>query len=717
MRFPRRVVAVYLPLIVCLATCGCATTEPLADVHAATTQTARPTGVEPIEFYVAVGGSDTGPGTRSRPFGSLEAGRDAIRRLKQSGPLRGPVTVWVRGGSYFRTDVFRMTKEDSGTRDTPIVYRGFPGENPRLIGGREIWGRSCEPVKDRAILDRLDPSARNRAVQVDLKACGITDYGQMSISGPMLELFCNGKRMPLSRWPNEGWTHIGQIVEVGKDGKTRLVDGNKQGKTFQYQGDRPKRWLSAAEMELHGFWWFGWTDEHVKVKHIDTDKRLITLDHVPGGGIRKDQWYYALNLLEEIDQPGEWFLDRRTGILYLWPVDDFQSNPILCSTLTEPLVVLDGTAYVTVQGMTLEVTRGVAVVLGGGEHNRLAGCVVRNVGSHAVVVDHGKCNGVVGCDIYDVGSMGISLRGGNRSTLEPSGNYVVNNDIHHYARRKQVYMPAVRMYGVGHRIAHNHIHDAPHQAIGYDGNDHVIEYNDIHHVVLASADAGVLYSGCNWTFRGNVVRYNFIHHIPHGPGLGTVGVYLDDCHCSTRIFGNVFYDMLKPTFIGGGRDNQIENNVFVECDTPVHLDNRGLRWEHFRPGGPMYKHLEQVRHDQPPWSVRYPELARILQEVPQAPLGNTLINNVSYRSSWRDPEKHCRATSKKHVDRPYMKIAGNYVTDQNPGFVDAAKMNFTLRDDSTVYEKIPGFKRIPFERIGLYRGEFRASLPADRPGR
>ena len=169
----------------------------------------------------------------------------------------------------------------------------------------------------------------------------------------------------------------------------------------------------------------------------------------------------------------------------------------------------------------------------------------------------------------------------------------MNNHIHRYAQRKKVYQPAVRMYGVGHRIAHNLIHDAPHQAIGYDGNDHVIEFNEIHHVVLESADAGVLYTGCNWTFRGNVVRHNFIHSIPHGPGLGTVGVYLDDCASSTKIFGNVFYDMLKPTFIGGGRDNVIANNIFVECDTPVHLDNRGLRWEHFRPKGPMYKHLER----------------------------------------------------------------------------------------------------------------------------
>jgi len=665
-------------------------------------------------FYVAPDGKDGHPGTKEKPFATPEAARDAIRKLKQAGPLKGPVTVWIRGGIYYRTETFELKKEDSGTQSAPIVYRAYGNETVRLMGGRRVEPAWCKPVKDPAVLLRLDVAARSKVLQVDLKAHGITDFGEMSISGPMLELFCKGKRLQLSRWPNKGWTHIGQVVEIGKDATRRLVDGNKQGKTFQYEGDRPKRWLNADQIELHGFWWYGWVDQHVKIKRIDTERKEITLVHVPGGGIRRKQWYYALNLLEEIDQPGEWHLNRKTGVLYLLPPDGFPDEPVFCSTLAKPLLVLDHTSHVTVRGLTLEVTRGVGIVLGGGTHNRLAGCIVRDIGSDAIIMDHGTENAVLGCDIHDVGSTVIRLTGGNRSTLEPSKNCVLNNHIHRYAQRKKVYQPAVRMYGVGHRIAHNLIHDAPHQAIGYDGNDHVIEFNEIHHVVLESADAGVLYTGRNWTFRGNVVRHNFIHHIPHGPGLGTVGVYLDDCASSTKIFGNVFYDMLKPTFIGGGRDNVIANNIFIECDTPVHLDNRGLRWDHFRPGGPMYKDLKQVRYDKPPWSERYPELARILDEIPQAPLGNVLVNNVSYKSSWRDPEKHCRDTSKKNIDRKYVRIEGNFITDEDPGFVNTAKKDFRLKDDSVVYRKIPGFKKIPFEKIGLYKDEYRATWPVSK---
>ncbi len=669
---------------------------------------------ERTELFVATNGSDAAEGTKGKPLATLEGARDAIRRLKKAGSSLGPVTVWVRGGTYSRTKTFELKEEDSGAADAPVVYRAYGDEKVHLVGGREIQAAWCGPVKDASIRERLDKAVRDKVRQVDLEARGITDYGEMSILAPMLELFYDGRRLPLARYPNKGWMHIGQVVKVGEDGKREFVDGNKQGKTFRCSDDRPKRWLQAKDLELHGFWWFGWTDEHVKVESIDTDKREITLVRVPSGGMRKKQWFYALNLLEEIDLPGEWFLDRERGVLYFLPPAGFPERKLIVSTLSEPLVTMDQTAYVTIRGMTLEVTRGVALVIGGGQHNRFAGCVIRDVGSQGVVIDHGKHNGVLGCDIHDVGGMALRVTGGNRSTLEPSGNYVVNNNIHRYAQRKKVYNPAVRMYGVGHRIAHNRIHDAPHQAIGYDGNDHIIEFNEIHDVVLESADAGVLYSGCNWTFRGNVVRHNFIHHIPHGPGLGTVGVYLDDCASSTRIFGNVFYDMLKPTFIGGGRDCAIENNIFVECDIPVHLDNRGLRWFHFRPGGKMYDQLKAVRHDQPPWSTRYPKLARILDEIPQAPLGNTLMRNVSYRSTWRDPEKHCRETSDKHIDKPYIKMADNYVTDENPGFVDAAEMDFRLKDDSIVYREVPGFEKIPFEKIGLYQDEYRATWPVPK---
>jgi hypothetical protein len=131
------------------------------------------------------------------------------------------------------------------------------------------------------------------------------------------------------------------------------------------------------------------------------------------------------------------------------------------------------------------------------------------------------------------------------------------------------------MTGVGLRASHNLIHDHPHCAILYWGNDHVIEFNEIHHIALETGDVGAIYTGRDYTFRGNKVRYNFIHHTG-GVGMGSMGVYMDDCVSGTEVFGNVFYKVHWAMFIGGGRDHRVENNLFVDCDPAVRADGRGL---------------------------------------------------------------------------------------------------------------------------------------------
>jgi hypothetical protein len=211
----------------------------------------------------------------------------------------------------------------------------------------------------------------------------------------------------------------------------------------------------------------------------------------------------------------------------------------------------------------------------------------------------------------------------------------------------------------------------------------------------------VIGCGTDWTYRGNVVRHNYIHDIPERPYPGVCGVYFDNCASSAEVFGNVFHNVPKAVMIGGGRDHVVANNVFIDCAVPVYMDNRGLRWGHFREGGPMYELLDKVNHDEPPWSTRYPKLARILDEIPQAPLGNTLVRNVSVRCDWRDPEEVCRSMFQNNIERPYMEVADNYVTEDDPGFVDMAAGDFRLREDSIVFEEVPGFRQIPFEDIGL----------------
>jgi parallel beta-helix repeat protein len=673
----------------------------------------------PQNFYVATYGDDRDSGSKARSFATLERARDAIRDLKRAGELKGPVTVWIRGGPYYRSRTFELKKEDSGTASAPIVYRAHDNEYARLVGGTPIEPSWFRPVDDPSVRDRLDKDARSKVLEVNLKAHGITDFGELGGMAGGLKLFLGDRRLPLARWPNEGWAlgRRGRVTGRDKDGVPQVQDDGRKSRVmaFHCSGKRPNRWHDLSEVWLCNFFWEEYCFHSWKIERVDLGRQEMTFAHDLIDRLKEWLRFCVVNAIEEIDEPGEWFLDRKRGVLYLLPPDDFGSQPLLASILQDTMVSLDNASFITLRGLTLEAMRGLAIAVGGGSNNHIAGCTIRNASQGAILAG-GTESGIVGCDIYNLEAAGVRLSGGDRRTLTPAGLYAHNTHIHDFGQCVKEWQPGVKVDGVGNRVAHCKIHHAPAYAISFEGNDHVFELNEMHDVDLEMSDVGVIGTGTDWTYRGNIIRHNFIHHIPERPYPGVVAIYMDNCASSADIIGNVLYKMRQGVLIGGGRDNRIENNIFIECGIPVQMDNRGLRWEtrwaHFRPNGPMYKPLEEFKHTQPPWSTRYPKLARILDEHPQAPLGNTLQRNLSVRSGWRDPEAHCREHFKVHIDKQYMTITDNYVTTDDPGFLDFASMNFQLKDDSIVYLKIPGFTKIPFDRIGLYRDEFRTGKPA-----
>lgn len=622
------------------------------------------------------------------PFAALERARDEIRRLKKSGKIpKGGVTVELRGGVYLREAPFELSAADSGSEDAPVVYRSAPGEEARFVGGKFVT--AFTPVADRAILQRLAPEARDAVLQADLRALGVTDYGEAKGGG--LELFFNDEPMTLARWPNEGFVHIVDLAG-GDPVDVRGTKGDKIGK-FMYDGDRPKRWTAEKDIWVHGYWFWDWSDQRHKVESIDTERRIISV--VPpyhGYGYRKGQWFYAFNILAELDQPGEWYLDRETGMLYFWPPAPIETGQAIVSAL-DTLVKMNDVSHVSFSGIAFEAARGTAIVVAGGAHNRIAGCTLRNIGGWAVSISGGTQNGVVGCDIYYTGDGGISLSGGDRKRLEPAGHYAVNNHIHHYSRWNRMYQPAISLNGVGNRVAHNLIHNAPHMAIGFGGNDHLIEFNEIHNVCYESNDAGAIYSGRDWTMRGTIIRHNYLHHINGFQGLGCVGVYLDDMFCGTTVYGNLFYKVTRAAFIGGGRDCVVENNIFVDCNPALHIDARAMGWAGYHVNTTMTERLLAMPYKEPHWAERYPQLVHILEDEPAAPKGNIVARNISVGGKWDGV--HAQA-------RPYVTFQDNLI-DTEVGFVEPPPRSFQLRDDSPAHRV--GFKPIPVEKIGLYKDE------------
>ncbi len=647
----------------------------------------RPCGA--AEFFVSPHGNDAQAGTRDEPFQTLEAARDAVRRSDHS----EETIVWLRAGTYEQSMPFVLTAGDSGRPGKAVTYRAYPNEEVRLVGGRQV--NHWQPVTDDAVLKRLAAEARDKVLQADLKAAGIDDYGE--VKGGGLELFFDDEPMTLARWPNEGFVTIVGLVEPDTV-DVRGTKGSKTGK-FMYEGDRPSRWLQEKDAWVHGYWFWDWSDQRQKVEAIDPEKHILSvMPPYHSYGYRIGQWFYGMNILAELDTPGEWYLDRQTGILYFWPPKPIDEGRVVVSVL-DTLVTLQGVSHVTVRGVVFEAARGTAIVMRDCEHALIAGCVLRNLGDRAVRIEGGAANSVVACDVYGTGNGGISMSGGERSSLTPGGHFADNNHLHHYGRWNRMYTPAISLDGVGHRATHNLIHDAPHMAISFGGNDHTMEFNEIHDVCLESNDAGAIYAGRDWTMRGTVIRHNYLHDITGFRGHGCVGVYLDDMFCGTQIYGNVFYRVTRAAFIGGGRDCSVENNIFVDCRPALHIDARAMGWASDSVETTMMERLKAMPYTSQLWRNRYPELVEIVQDEPAAPKGNVVARNVSWGGRWDEVEGKAR---------PYVTFTDNCV-DVDPLFEDAPPATFGLQENSPAH-KI-GFKPIPFEKIGLYEDEYRTGLP------
>ncbi|MBN2449700.1 MAG: right-handed parallel beta-helix repeat-containing protein [Lentisphaeria bacterium] len=653
-------------------------------------------------LHVAPGAAAGGDGTPRAPFTRLQEARDHLRRLRREGGLpRGGVAVELAAGLYAMAAPLEFSEEDSGSAESPVLWRAAPGAEVRLSGGVELtdWRLPDEQT----VRDRLDPAARHKVLVADLKAMGITQVGfpggGFGYSGPepeFAELFFNDRPMTMSRWPNEGFLKVGEL----KGGKPRDVRGTKGDNlgVFVCPYDRLERWVGEPELWLHGWWFWDWADQRQQVAAIDLEKRVVTLaDPQHAYGYRKGMWYYAFNAIAEIDRPGEYCLDRDRGLLTFWPPDPIDAGRAVLLQ-SQGLVRLHRTSFVSFHRLIFENSRATAAGVREGRDVVFQGCTFRNGGGWAVSMS-GTINGrVVGCDIHEMGQGGISLSGGDRRTLTGIGLEASNNHIHHYARWNRILKPGISITGVGIRVAHNLIHDAPHIAILFSGNDHRIEYNEIHSVCHESNDAGAIYAGRDWTMRGHVIRHNYLHHISGFEGRGCVGIYLDDMFSSVRIEGNLFCDVTRAAFIGGGRDNAIVNNLFVDCRPALHIDARALGWAApaVQPGAVMHRNLDAVPYREEPWRSKYPELVGILEDEPAHPKGNLVSGNICWGGRWDEVDKAAR---ERTVFRDNQVHSGRQFLGET----------FQLRPDHPALAG--GFAAIPTARIGLLDDETRASWP------
>ncbi len=721
-----------------------ATATPSQEAAAAS---ATPELLQELVLYVASDGNDAWSGRLAQPnaawsdgpLATLEQARDTIRRIKAAQGLPpGGVKVYLRGGSYQRSVPFLLGAEDAGSATVPIVYAAYPGEEVRISGAIPLDGRQFNRDLPEQIRRRLSSAAQLQVWQIDLRSQGVQR------SAPILprawnrpgnpawqELIVDDQPLQLARWPNNVgvtgtaqdralWSFIGA-----------LPDG-EQGLRFNYQSadNRPAKWAASENIWLHGFLVRDWADVHARIAAIDSINGTITLDRTgaddPDGrwrGLRSGMRYYVYNVLEELDAPGEYFIDPQSLMLYVWPPHNLRTARVALTQLDEPLFVLQNTSFIHIERLIFEGGRSDAIRANDVHAVRIAGCTIRNFGANGVVISNGSDTLVTSSDIYNLDT-GISVDGGDRAALIAAGNRVQNNHIHTYGRLIKTYSPAIKVRGVGVHVANNYIHSAPHTAIMFAGNNHVIERNEIHNVAQETEDVGVISAGRSWSQGGTIVRHNYIHNNAFGDaiGIGTnvIGVYLDDGFAGAQVIGNIFNNTGTGVYSKGPL-NRIENNVFLNNSAArASAERLGALWvgntprEHLEL---LISDLEQFDYQNPPWSTQYPQLLEFMQRygrqrnnLAAVPFGLVAQRNIFFNNA------HDLSIWPPYLAEPYtsefqLRVRDNLFVTADPGFVDAATGRLLHHPDY----QAQGFARIPVEQIGLYPDAYRQDGPAQPP--
>jgi len=638
-------------------------------------------------FHVTPTGSDSADGSAERPFRTLECARDAVRSLKKThgGALpKGGASIIIGGGPYPIGQTFRLTSEDSGTIDAPIIYQAKPGQKPIFHGGIQIT--TWKPISNARLRDKLDPSVRDKVLEADLKTAGVTNWGDATRLRRRPELFVNGQPQTLARWPNEGFVKTGDILGKDRFKVWNRIEGCRDGK-FRYPGERPSRWIDEPDVRLYGYWFWDWYEEYQKVGSIDPDARTFTLSPPYSNyGYRKDQRYYAVNVFRELDRPGEWYLDRRTGMIY-WFVPEEPRGETVLSVFEEPFVVLSNVDHVTLRGLTLQEGRGDGIHIRGGAHCLVAGCKLRRFGGDAIVVRDGKHHTLFGCQMNTLGCGGARVAGGDRQKLTPGHHTVENCMVSNISRLKRTYTPAVHLDGCGNRIAHNLFEKIPSSAMRIEGNDHLIELNVIRNVVQESDDQGGLDMWGNPLYRDVVIRWNRWSDIRGGTHTGAAGVRLDDMISGVVVHGNIFERCGAVKFGGvqihGGKENIIDGNLFVNCFAGISFS----RWGRKRWLESIQRFLQQAGRR--PYANRYPELAGLKQ--------NEDVNRIS-----RNLFANCESIFLR--DGGIQQRTLNIIADRSIEPERVSEGTFTNNDGL----KRILFEKIPLEEMGPYEHSWRA---------
>lgn len=675
-------------------------------------------------LHVAVNGDDNADGTLQNPLASLNGAKEKIRALKKAGE-EIPSRVIFHEGEYYFSETVNFEQVDSGTEENPISYEAAEGEKVEFTGAIKLDINDLKPISDETVKKKLRKEVADYVGEIDLKKYGITSINKFYTHGPheaseeLAWLYLNDKEQPLSQYPN-GDGHYSQwekIVNPGSGGLSSLDGG-----TIQVSDVEIERWGGAEDAYFSGYPGNDFRNERINVETFDPKRKTIKLRTGCDSGLgnKESKRWKVYNLLEEIDIPGEWYIDRKTCMLYYYAPYNVKNAELELSVFKKSFIEMKDTENIAFKNITFtKNTKRMIQMRQNVKNVDITGCSFINA-SGVAIATNGSTNGsidggytttdaarnvhITGCTFYMLGSSAIYTQGGvgDREKLESGGMIFKNNYIDNVCRLTRN-KPAVHIEGgINVVVENNDIHNIPFHAINFFGNDHVVRYNNIYNACMEAQDAGIIYAGRSFTMRGMEVAYNYISDYrikSKETKLDQLSaMYLDDWLGGVSFHHNIVKEGGIGVMLNRSADTKIYDNTFINVTKPLQpVQGTRAPTESFG----YRKMIEDLRTviSLKGWLEKYPEMTELLK-YPNSSARNELYDNLL--------DSQSREMAFYEAEQEYNRVEHNLTFEDESVFVDAENGDYRLKSDTELAKKLPNVlsdSNFDMSQIGIQEGE------------
>lgn len=675
---------------------------------------ASPVARAEIRFYVAPSGSDAQNGTSpAQPFLTVQRAQQAVRKLKQRGPLTEPVTVYLSEGVYPISEALKFTPEDSGTETCPITYKAAQGEKALLSGGRKVTG--WKRYKGNIWVATLPE----------------VQAGEWWFR----QLYVNGNLRGRARTPNQGVFEVKATTDTTTSQRSYQVASD----SFVFNtGDLDPKWKHPENGEAIIYHY--WTDTHLPIKAIDGKRNVISFGY-PSGKVFRDGFegdlarYVVENIYEALDLPGEWVLERSTGRLFYMPLsgEDMASAEVIAPA-TEELISIKGdplngkfVEYLNFEGLGLAYSNfnlpwgdcnnaqgsasvSACVNLSGARNCSFDRCSLRNLGTFGFELFDGCTFNRFTCNTLEqIAAGGFRLRGvepGGNPALRTGNNTISDNTIGYYGLTYPSAVGVLVMHSDCNTVAHNLIHHGDYTGISVGwswsylrsaARGNRIEQNHIHDIGYNNllSDMGGIYTlGLS---PGTVISNNLVHDV-NANRYGGWGIYTDEGSTSILIENNIVYHTKFGTFnIHYAKDLVVRNNIFAlgrlqqlsrskrDPHTTVYFEGNIIYWTQGRLLADEYKWQDE------PYKIYV---------NPYTQPRDTSVTFVSDWNIFYNPDKPRAEVdfSGRTWEQWLAEGKDHHSIYADPMFVDPGRFDFRLKPGSPALKL--GFRQIDLSQVG-----------------